>query len=169
MTKSAFPPGNKKEAFLQKHAILNQTKSHEGSSHCLDLNFIFSNFAVELYKRRLEWLTTGSRKLFGVMDEQAVCIIVDIPEESEQNFHKYIDCITTMFKEQLVFAKKFNVMRVGEVCGVIISFRIFFVSELKVVFLKSPFGETGMICFTKWQKRPLKNKIGIHTSSYRKE
>lgn len=70
--------------------------------------------AVELYKRRLEWLTTSSRRYFGVIEESNICFIVDIPNETSENFQRYIQLIITMFKEQLIYAKKFNILRAAE-------------------------------------------------------
>lgn len=66
---------------------------------------------VELYKKRLEWLTTSSRKTFGVIEESRICIIIDIQEKSETQFQLCMQTLISLLKEQVAHIKKLNIMR----------------------------------------------------------
>ncbi len=45
--------------------------------------------AICLYKRRLQWLTTESRRIFGVVEEKTVTVVLDIRTMSPQQFDQY--------------------------------------------------------------------------------
>lgn len=67
--------------------------------------------AITLYKRRLEWLTTESRRLFGVIEERAVTIVLDIRNMSPQQFDLYRMALERVIYEQVTQIAKFNLIR----------------------------------------------------------
>eukprot|EP00794_Sanderia_malayensis_P007171 gene7171-7977_t len=69
--------------------------------------------AVLLYKKRLEWLTSESRRIFGVIEEKCVCIVLDIQSSSEVEFNMYIQSLVQTIKEQVMFISKINLVRVA--------------------------------------------------------
>ncbi|CAD5114251.1 DgyrCDS3392 [Dimorphilus gyrociliatus] len=70
--------------------------------------------AINLYKRRLEWLTCESRRVFGVILEKSICIVLDIKNATPQQFDQYRSAIERVIREQIVHATKFNIIRVAE-------------------------------------------------------
>ena len=69
--------------------------------------------AIHLYKRRLDWLTTESRRLFGVIEERAVTIVLDIRNMSPQQFDLYKMALERVIYEQVTQIAKFNLIRYG--------------------------------------------------------
>ena len=67
--------------------------------------------AISLFNRRLEWLTTESRRLFGVVEERAITIVLDIRNMSPQQFDQYRIALETVIYEQLTQISKFNLIR----------------------------------------------------------
>lgn len=67
--------------------------------------------AISLYKRRLEWLTTESRRVFGVIEERCICIVLDMNTTSESEFSTYLHGLVQLLKEQVMFIAKFNLIR----------------------------------------------------------
>lgn len=67
--------------------------------------------AIHLFNRRLEWLTTESRRLFGVIEEKAITIVLDIRNMSPQQFDQYRIALETVIYEQLTQISKFNLIR----------------------------------------------------------
>ncbi|KAJ7325717.1 Von Willebrand factor A [Desmophyllum pertusum] len=67
--------------------------------------------AITLYKRRLEWLTTESRRVFGVVEERCICIVLDVDTTSESEFSTYLHGLIQVLKEQVMFIAKFNLIR----------------------------------------------------------
>ncbi|KAL3878601.1 hypothetical protein ACJMK2_030937 [Sinanodonta woodiana] len=67
--------------------------------------------AISLYKRRLEWLTTESRRLFGVIEERSITIILDIRNMSPQQFDQYRLALQRVLYEQVSQIAKFNLIR----------------------------------------------------------
>ncbi|KAL4230601.1 Von Willebrand factor A [Mactra antiquata] len=70
--------------------------------------------AHNLYKRRLEWLTTESRRLFGVVEERAVTIVLDIRNMSPQQFDLYRMALERVIYEQITQIAKFNLIRADD-------------------------------------------------------
>jgi len=66
---------------------------------------------VALFKRRMEWLTTESRRLFGVIQESVVIIVLDIKTMSPQQFDQYRCALERVLKEQVSMLAKFNLYR----------------------------------------------------------
>ncbi|CAH3141058.1 unnamed protein product [Porites evermanni] len=67
--------------------------------------------AISLYKRRLEWLTSESRRIFGVIEERCISIVLDVNTESESEFSTYLHALIQVLKEQVMFIAKFNLIR----------------------------------------------------------
>ena len=67
--------------------------------------------ALHLYKRRLEWLTTESRRLFGVIEEKSITIVLDIRNMSPQQFDLYRMALERVLYEQVTQIAKFNLIR----------------------------------------------------------
>uniref|UniRef100_A0A1I8FMI0 DNA_MISMATCH_REPAIR_2 domain-containing protein n=1 Tax=Macrostomum lignano TaxID=282301 RepID=A0A1I8FMI0_9PLAT len=58
--------------------------------------------AVRMYRRRMEWLTSESRRIFGVIYEHSVCIILDIKNMSPRAFDTYLCAAERVLKEQII-------------------------------------------------------------------
>ncbi len=67
--------------------------------------------AIGLYKRRLEWLTTESRRIFGVVEERSVTLVLDINNLSPEGFDQYRAAIERLLLEQVSLVAKFNIIR----------------------------------------------------------
>ena len=67
--------------------------------------------AITLYKRRLEWLTTESRRIFGVVEEKSVTLVLDINNLSSQQFSQYLSAVERVLREQITQVAKFNILR----------------------------------------------------------
>ncbi|XP_041356704.1 von Willebrand factor A domain-containing protein 3B-like isoform X3 [Gigantopelta aegis] len=70
--------------------------------------------AINLFRRRLEWLTTESRRIFGVIEEKSVTIIMDIKNMSPQQFDQYRVALERVLREQVMQLAKFNIIRASE-------------------------------------------------------
>ncbi|KAH9498636.1 von Willebrand factor A domain-containing protein 3B, partial [Bulinus truncatus] len=69
---------------------------------------------IHLFKRRLEWLTSESRRLFGVIEERSITIVLDIQNKSAEQFDKYRAALEKVIKEQVSQLSKFNLIRACE-------------------------------------------------------
>ncbi|KAF6768904.1 hypothetical protein AHF37_12734 [Paragonimus kellicotti] len=67
--------------------------------------------AVDLYRSRLEWLNTGSRNIFGVLQEHAVTILLDIKNLSPQTFETFIKVVKCFVVDQVRQISQFNFIR----------------------------------------------------------
>lgn len=67
--------------------------------------------AIQLYKRRLEWLTTESRRVFGTIEEKSIAIVLDIRNLSPQQFDQYKAALERVVKEQITTLAKFSLIR----------------------------------------------------------
>ena len=66
---------------------------------------------MSLFRRRLEWLTTESRRIFGVIEEKSVTVIMDIKNMSPQQFDQYRVALERVLREQVMQLAKFNIIR----------------------------------------------------------
>ncbi|GFR58511.1 von Willebrand factor A domain-containing protein 3B [Elysia marginata] len=66
--------------------------------------------AMYLFRRRLEWLTTESRRTFGVIEERSVTIVLDIRNMSPQQFDQYRTALERVLREQVSQLAKFNLI-----------------------------------------------------------
>ncbi|XP_070554779.1 von Willebrand factor A domain-containing protein 3B-like [Ptychodera flava] len=70
--------------------------------------------AIVLYKRRLEWLTTESRRLFGVIEEHCVTIVIDIKTNNPAMFDHCRNTLIRVVEEQVSQIAKFNLIKAGK-------------------------------------------------------
>ncbi|KAB0361418.1 hypothetical protein FD754_005574 [Muntiacus muntjak] len=70
--------------------------------------------AVESYKQRMDWLTSNSRQIFGVILEQCITIVLDFGGMLEEELNLCRDALTMVLQEQVAHIAKFNVIRVSQ-------------------------------------------------------
>lgn len=66
--------------------------------------------AIKMYRLRLQWLNTDSRRLFGVITEQSVCFVLDCKQQDCNKFSQYRNCILKLLREQVVKISSFNII-----------------------------------------------------------
>ena len=59
----------------------------------------------------MEWLTTESRRIFGVIEEKCIVIVLDIRNMSPQQFDQYRSAVERLLREQVSQLAKFNLIR----------------------------------------------------------
>ena len=67
--------------------------------------------AVESYKQRMDWLTSSSRQVFGVILEQCISIVLDFGGMLEKELNLCREALTMVLQEQVAHIAKFNVIR----------------------------------------------------------
>ena len=67
--------------------------------------------AIAMYKRRLEWLTSESRRIFGVVEEKSASFVFDIANLSPRMFDQYRSAVERVLREQVSSMAKFNLIR----------------------------------------------------------
>lgn len=67
--------------------------------------------AIELYKQRMEWLTSESRQIFGVIQEQCIVIVLDFGTAAPTEFDLCRDALCMVLVEQVTQIAKFNLIR----------------------------------------------------------
>ncbi|GAB1284888.1 von Willebrand factor A domain-containing 3B [Apodemus speciosus] len=70
--------------------------------------------AVESYKQRMDWLTSGSRQIFGVLLEQRVTIVLDLSDALMEELNLCRDALTMVLQEQVALVTGFNIIWVSE-------------------------------------------------------
>ncbi|XP_068779632.1 von Willebrand factor A domain-containing protein 3B [Struthio camelus] len=70
--------------------------------------------AIELYKQRMEWLTSESRQIFGVIQEQCIVIVLDFGTVSPTEFDLCCDALSMVLVEQVTQIAKFNLIRAAQ-------------------------------------------------------
>uniref|UniRef100_A0ACB8FIS3 Uncharacterized protein n=1 Tax=Sphaerodactylus townsendi TaxID=933632 RepID=A0ACB8FIS3_9SAUR len=97
------------------------TKDHDGKRYNLtakkDLLIHFVDcltVAIDLYKQRMEWLTTESRQIFGVIQEQSITIVLDIGVSSRAEFNLCCQALRMVLTQQVAQIAKFNLIRAAE-------------------------------------------------------
>ncbi|XP_067889388.1 von Willebrand factor A domain-containing protein 3B-like isoform X2 [Heterodontus francisci] len=70
--------------------------------------------AIRFYQRRLEWLTSGSKQLFGVIQERCIVIVLDFACMSQSLFHLSLDALCMVLQEQVALIGKVNLIRAAE-------------------------------------------------------
>ncbi|XP_027476221.2 von Willebrand factor A domain-containing protein 3B isoform X6 [Zalophus californianus] len=70
--------------------------------------------AVESYKQRMDWLTSRSRQIFGVILEQCITIVLDFGGMLEEELNLCQDALTMVFQEQVAHIAKFNIIWVSQ-------------------------------------------------------
>lgn len=67
--------------------------------------------AIELYKQRMEWLTSESRQIFGVIQEQCIVIVLDFGTATPTEFDLSRDAVSMVLVEQVIQISRFNLIR----------------------------------------------------------
>lgn len=57
------------------------------------------------------FLLSCSRRVFGVIEERCICIVLDVNTTSESEFGTYLHGLVQVLKEQVMFIAKFNLVR----------------------------------------------------------
>ncbi|XP_059819844.1 von Willebrand factor A domain-containing protein 3B-like isoform X2 [Hypanus sabinus] len=70
--------------------------------------------AIKFYQQRLEWLNSGSRQLFGVIQERCITIVLDFAPMSESLFHLCCHVLCMVLQEQVALIRKINLIRAAE-------------------------------------------------------
>ncbi|XP_041462948.1 von Willebrand factor A domain-containing protein 3B-like isoform X3 [Lytechinus variegatus] len=70
--------------------------------------------AINLYKRRIDWLTSESRRLFGVIEEHCICIVVDVKTNSPSHFDHCRNALIRVLEDQVSQIAKFNLIRAAQ-------------------------------------------------------
>ncbi|XP_065531824.1 von Willebrand factor A domain-containing protein 3B [Lathamus discolor] len=70
--------------------------------------------AIELYKQRMEWLTSESRQIFGVIQEQSIVIVLDFGTVAPAEFDLCRDALSMVLMEQVTQIAKFNLIRAAQ-------------------------------------------------------
>ena len=68
--------------------------------------------AVTLYQRRLDWLTSDSRRLCGVITETSVCLVLDFqppPDDDQFQLQFFTDMVVCLLNEQVSRLGRFNI------------------------------------------------------------
>ena len=66
--------------------------------------------AVKNYKQRMDWLTSRSQQIFGVILEQCITIVLDLGGMREEELHLCQDALKMVFQEQVAHTAKFNII-----------------------------------------------------------
>ncbi|XP_050765843.1 von Willebrand factor A domain-containing protein 3B [Gymnogyps californianus] len=70
--------------------------------------------AIELYKQRMEWLTSESRQIFGVIQERCIVIVLDFGTAAPTEFDLCRDALSMVLVEQVTQIAKFNLIRAAQ-------------------------------------------------------
>ena len=66
--------------------------------------------ALVLYQKRIDWLSKGSRQLFGHVSENNLCILIDTSESMQPNLEFVKKKLMALLHEQLSTKKCFNLV-----------------------------------------------------------
>uniref|UniRef100_A0A8D2LA77 Uncharacterized protein n=1 Tax=Varanus komodoensis TaxID=61221 RepID=A0A8D2LA77_VARKO len=69
---------------------------------------------IELYKQRMEWLTTESRQIFGVIQEQIITIVLDFGVAPRAEFDLCREALSMILKQQVAQIARFNLICGGQ-------------------------------------------------------
>ncbi|NWS25819.1 VWA3B protein, partial [Polioptila caerulea] len=70
--------------------------------------------AIELYKQRMEWLTSESRQIFGVIQEQCIVVVLDFGTATPTEFDLCRDALSMVLVEQVIQISRFNLIRAAQ-------------------------------------------------------
>ncbi|TRZ19423.1 hypothetical protein HGM15179_007691 [Zosterops borbonicus] len=66
--------------------------------------------AIELYQQRIEWLTSESRQIFGVIQEQCIVIVLDFGTAAPTEFDLCREALSMVLVEQVIQISRFNLI-----------------------------------------------------------
>ncbi|NXI31967.1 VWA3B protein, partial [Sterrhoptilus dennistouni] len=70
--------------------------------------------AIELYQQRMEWLTSESRQIFGVIQEQCIVIVLDFGTATPTEFDLCREALSMVLVEQVIQISRFNLIRAAQ-------------------------------------------------------
>ena len=65
---------------------------------------------LEQIEKRIDWLTRGSRELFGTVIENNICILVDTSQSMQLSLEFVKRKLSTLMQEQLKAKQRFNLI-----------------------------------------------------------
>jgi hypothetical protein len=65
---------------------------------------------LNLLQKRLTFLTSGTRRVFGIIGEPSVCLVCDCKTTDHRIFNQFQLAIRNLFKEQITKLKRFNII-----------------------------------------------------------
>lgn len=65
---------------------------------------------LSLLRKRLTFITSGSRRIFGIIGEPSICIVCDCKTTDQRIFSQVQLAIISLFKEQIAKIKRFNIV-----------------------------------------------------------
>ena len=69
--------------------------------------------AISLYQTRLRWLNSDSRRLFGVLQERRVCLVLDCkPKSGHHQLRQFTGSVRNLLCEQVLRLATFNLVLV---------------------------------------------------------
>ncbi|CAF4882206.1 unnamed protein product, partial [Rotaria socialis] len=68
---------------------------------------------LNLLRKRVVFITSGSRRIFGIIGEPSVCIVCDCKTSDSRLFNQFQSSIISLLKEQVTKIKRFNVVWVS--------------------------------------------------------
>lgn len=66
--------------------------------------------AIEQYEKRLDWLSHGSRELFGTVIENNICFLIDTSQSMETSLEFVKEKLKILLAEQLKTKTRFNLV-----------------------------------------------------------
>ncbi|XP_043548729.1 von Willebrand factor A domain-containing protein 3B-like [Chiloscyllium plagiosum] len=70
--------------------------------------------AIRCFQRRLEWLTSGSKQFFGVIQEHCIVIVLDFAPMPQRLFQLSLDALCMVLQEQAALIGKINLIRAAD-------------------------------------------------------
>jgi hypothetical protein len=67
--------------------------------------------AMKMFKLRLQWLSSDSRRIFGVVTEKTACFVLDCKNKDMREFLLYKNCVLKLIREQVAKLLMFNLIR----------------------------------------------------------
>ena len=68
------------------------------------------NMALEQLERRIDWLSKGSRELFGTVIENSICILIDTSQSMQTSLEFIKRKLAVLMNEQLKSKQRFNLL-----------------------------------------------------------
>lgn len=65
---------------------------------------------VKLLRKRLAFITNGSRRVFGIIGEPSVCFVCDCKTTDQRIFNEFQSAMKSLFREQVMKIKRFNII-----------------------------------------------------------
>ncbi|XP_043853027.1 von Willebrand factor A domain-containing protein 3B [Dromiciops gliroides] len=71
--------------------------------------------AVGCFKQRMNWLTSGSRQIFGVILDKCITIVLDFGSLDDEEFSLCQDALVMVIEEQVAHLTRFNLIRAAQI------------------------------------------------------